>query len=209
MTNRVVALGHIALQNQVAYDSYQLCVGGVRYRNRLINQLSLDGKSNFVDLGCGTGVISTLLPSDINYFGIDQSQKYLKKASLRKPDGKFSHSDVCDPKWVDDLNISKNTVVSALGLFHHLSNEQIEQLLLNLKRFLTSEDTIFSVDPTITSKTSSVARWFANNDRGNFVRPPELLEAILNASGFKTQISVKSKQFRVPLDTIEIYASLN
>jgi predicted TPR repeat methyltransferase len=209
MTNRLVALGHMALQNQVAYDSYQFCVGGVRYRNKLINELSLDGMTNFVDLGCGTGVISTLLPLDVKYFGIDQSQKYLKKASLRKPDGRFSHSDVCDPKWVDDLNISKSSVVSALGLFHHLSDEQIKLLLSNLKRFLTPEDTIFSVDPTVTSKTSSPARWFANNDRGNFVRPPELLEAILNASGFKTKISVKSKQFRVPLDTIEIYASLN
>jgi predicted TPR repeat methyltransferase len=209
MKNPIVAMGHALLKNQVAYDAYQFCVGGVKYRNKLISSLNSQVTKNFLDLGCGTAAISELMPKHVAYFGVDQSQNYLEKAKLRKPDGAFSLSDVCDAKWLEDLTISGPTVASALGLYHHLSDDQVLQLLKICKLVLGKGGVLFSVDPVITQNSSSIARWFAQNDRGKFVRSPEHLESLLLKSGFSVQVVNKSNEFRMPLDTIEISATLN
>jgi cyclopropane fatty-acyl-phospholipid synthase-like methyltransferase len=209
MTNLIVAVAHKALQSQPIYDGYQFCVGGVRYRNKLVSSLNVSRETNLLDLGCGTGTISNLVSNDVKYFGIDQSLNYLEKAINTRPSGYFSHSDVCDKKWVEELKISGSTIALALGLFHHLSDAQIQQLLNNLRSVLQPGGTIFSVDPTITSKSSRVAKWFAQNDRGQYVRSPEILESLLETNGFTAKIALKSGEFRMPLDTVEIKAIMN
>lgn len=208
MKNPIVSLGHGILQNQIAYDTYQFCVGGVRYRNKLISNLRSRVATNFLDLGCGTGTISHLIPLEINYFGVDQSIKYLEKARKRKPDGRYSLADVCDTKWIDDLRISGATIATALGLFHHLSDAQVLKLLKVCKLVLGQESVLFSVDPVITQNSSLVASWFAKNDRGKFVRSPEHLEFLLTSSGYQAKLELRSNEFRIPLDTVEITAKL-
>jgi hypothetical protein len=63
---------------------------------------------------------------------------------------------------------------------------------------------IFSMDPTISKSTSNAAKWFAMNDRGNYVRTSEELERILVEKGLKPSIELTRGQMRIPLDTVEI-----
>jgi hypothetical protein len=68
---------------------------------------------------------------------------------------------------------------------------------------------LFSVDPVITQESTSVAKWFAQNDRGKFVRSADHLESLLNSAGYHTRLILKSNEFRIPLDTVEITAQLS
>jgi hypothetical protein len=60
------------------------------------------------------------------------------------------------------------------------------------------------MDPIITDSTSRVAQWFAENDRGMYVRSVSELEAIFLSKKLKPRILIKQKQMRIPLDTVEI-----
>ena len=197
-------MGHKLLQYQFFYDLYQLFVGGVAYRNRLVRKIYSPEVLTLVDLGCGTGAIIPLLNSSTQYIGIDTSEEYLKKAKLRGGNCHLLLGDVSEKTWTNGLSVSSNTVATALGLFHHLDDDSLMGLLSNCAEILPVGGLLVSVDPVIVRDTSMVARWFANNDRGKFVRSPEELDFLLRKFGFKTEIATFKNQFRVPLDTIEI-----
>jgi len=200
----LVTMGHRLLRFQFFYDLYQLLVGGVAYRNRLIKRIYNPEVLTLVDLGCGTGAIIPLINSSTQYIGVDTSDEYLKKAKLRGGNCQLLRGDVSEKTWTNGLMLSSNTVATALGLFHHLDDQSLMGLLSNCSEILPVGGLLFSVDPVIVRDSSVVARWFANNDRGKFVRSPEELDFLLRKFGFKTQIHTYKNQFRVPLDTIEI-----
>lgn len=206
MKNPVVAIGHVILRNRFAYDFYQSAVGGVAYRDRLIAREYDDILSNILDLGCGTGAILPLVSEKTNYIGVDMSGEYLEKARSRRPSCLLYEADVTSLSWVKELSLEGDSLATALGLFHHLDDSQVKALLANCLQVLPSGSTLFSVDPAISSKTGAVARWFANNDRGQFVRSPEELGELVENGGFKVEVMSQTKQFRIPLDTVEIRA---
>jgi SAM-dependent methyltransferase len=197
-------MGHKLLRFQFFYDLYQLLVGGVAYRNRLIRRIYSPEVLTLVDLGCGTGAIIPLLDSSTKYIGIDTSDEYLKKAKLRGGNCQLLLGDVSEKTWTNGLALSSNTVATALGLFHHLDDESLMGLLSNCSEILPVGGLLVSVDPVIVRDSSTVARWFANNDRGKVIRSPEELNFLLRKFGFETQIATFKNQVRIPLDTIEI-----
>lgn len=206
MKNPVVAIGHVVLRNRFAYDFYQTAVGGVAYRDKLIAREYAPTLSNFLDLGCGTGAILPLVSESTNYIGVDMSAEYLEKARSRRSTCLLYQADVTSTTWVKNLSLSGDSLATALGLFHHLNDSQAQALLSNCMEVLPSGSFLFSVDPAISKETGTVARWFANNDRGRFVRSPDELGGLIEASGFKVEIMARTKQFRIPLDTVEIRA---
>ena len=100
-------------------------------------------------------------------------------------------------------------MASGLGILHHLNDEEVTQFLRNCRAVLDGDSTLFTVDPVITDGSTRIAKWFANNDRGKFLRSPKDLEKIFRNLGFDLKIEVKTKQFRIPLDTVEITARQN
>lgn len=96
-----------------------------------------------------------------------------------------------------------------LGILHHLNDGEVTQFLRNCRAVLGGDSTLFTVDPVITDGSTRIAKWFANNDRGKFLRSPKDLEKIFRNLGFDLKIEVKTKQFRIPLDTVEITARPN
>jgi hypothetical protein len=82
----------------------------------------------------------------------------------------------------------------------------VETFLSSCREILDKESLLFTVDPVIVEDTNKIARWFANNDRGKFIRSPEQIQRLFKDSGFKADIKIKKLQFRIPLDTIEVTA---
>ena len=206
MKNPIVSIGHFCLQYQAVYDFYQAMVGGVRYRSKIVAALGQLNKPSFLDLGCGTATIARELNSEVNYIGIDNSENYLTKAKQDFPQHKFLNKNLDERYWEQELMHVGPVVASGLGLLHHLDDNSVETFLSSCREILDKESLLFTVDPVIVEDTNKIARWFANNDRGKFIRNPEQIHRLFKDSGFKADIKIKKLQFRIPLDTIEVTA---
>lgn len=57
---------------------------------KVLNLLSLNDKSNLLDLGCGTGALARSIPKDVLYTGVDISKGMIDEA--RKYDRNFKHT---------------------------------------------------------------------------------------------------------------------
>lgn len=215
MVNPVVRLGHQVLRIDYVYDFYQNLVGGVKYRDKFVKGIidTPDSAVNVIDLGSGTSEIAKVLKPSQNYIGLDNSQEYLNKATRRRfscSSFKVFNYDLSSAGWSDLVKpqfTTKNSInAMALGLLHHLNDAAVNTLLQEVQKTFRDGGSIHTVDPIITEDSTPIARWFAKNDRGQFVRSEEHLKDIFEKNGFKTQIRIMKKQFRIPLDTIEITA---
>lgn len=206
MTNIIVKSGHYFLKNDFLYDLYQNIVGGVAYRGRIIENLIKYNKPTFLDLGCGTASVCRIISKNIKYYGVDNSKIYLNKAKINFPEHSFVHANLGDSEWHKNILISDSMVATGLGLLHHLDNNQAINFLTGCRSVLNKHSLLFTLDPVITADTGKIAKWFAENDRGQYVRNPKELIKLFEKSGFEHSYKIRKNQFRIPLDTIEITA---
>ncbi len=199
-------LGHYLLKYDTVYDVYQSAVGGIAYRARIVETLNSIGKPIFLDLGCGTATIAEKLDESVKYIGIDSSQNYLSKAQRSFPNHKFLQDDLGKDAWCKTLEGIGSATASGLGLLHHLNDSEAKTFLESCRKVLNPDSLLFTVDPVIVDDTGHVATWFAKNDRGQFLRTPHELQNLFELAGFNSSVTVKKKQFRIPLDTVEILA---
>ena len=204
--NPIVSIGHFCLQNQAVYDLYQTVVGGVAYRRKLVSELAQLNKPSFIDLGCGTATIARELDSNIKYIGVDNSENYLMKAKREFPQHKFLNQNLGETDWGKYLSGQGPVVASGLGLLHHLDDDSAKSFLGSCREILDKESLLFTVDPVVVKDTTRIARWFANNDRGKYIRGPEKIQELFKYAGFEIEIKIKKMQFMIPLDTIEVTA---
>ena len=207
MNNPIIQVGYKLLEHQIVYDSYQTCVGSVSYRRRLVKGI-VGRYESFLDIGCGTASTVDLLPSTSDYLGIDISQKYLEKARSRRPGIKVIHGDISSNEWLSSINLTAATMCIALGIYHHLDDLQLNLMLDNCVSILPRGSQLFSMDPVITATTNKVAIWFAENDRGKFVRTPQKLEPFFTSRGLKVEMLIKTNEMTIPLDTLEVTATI-
>jgi len=208
VTNPIVFVGHKLLEHQFFYDSYQSIVGGIAYRNQIVQDLAKQGKRVYLDLGCGTASITSNLEEEVQYIGIDNSLNYLKKAKMKNPDSLFLNKNLGQNGWSKEVPSISSVMASGLGILHHLDDQEVSHFLNNCRSVLDENSILFTVDPVIVDESKIIAKWFAKNDRGKFIRDPRKLQSIFRSHGFEAVIEVKTKQFRIPLDTVEIMARL-
>ncbi len=218
MKNPIVSIGHQLLQFDFMYDSYQKLVGGVRYRNLFVERIITENdlKKSFLDLGSGTSEVIGVFGDSHDYIGLDYSKDYLEKANSR-PNSCASFQvfdfDLSKSGWselVKTKSKSNNSLNAiALGLLHHLDDDSVHTLLREAHKTIQGDGSIYTVDPIITDDSSHIAKWFAKNDRGRYVRSKKELSQIFKKNGFEIEIEIKRKQFRIPLDTVEIAATPN
>jgi O-methyltransferase involved in polyketide biosynthesis len=142
------------------------------------------------------------------YHGIDISEKYLQRARTKRPGLNLFLGDVSKSDWTQSLNLKEPTTCIALGIFHHLSDLELNSMLKYCLKVLPKGSKIFSMDPVITETSSRGAKWFAENDRGKYVRSIAQLEQVFGVNNLNPTINVEKKKMRIPLDTVEILITL-
>lgn len=210
MANTLVSLGHKLLSIPVCYDIFQMAVGSVRFRREFVKQEVSNFKMQTVmDLGCGTASTLDLLPTDVNYVGLDVSTRYLARAAKRnsKSNSKLILTDVSEKSWTEQTNNLGKTLGLALGVYHHLDDGKLEHTIQNLESTLETSSQIVSSDPIIDSQTTPAARWFAKNDRGKFIRSPEYYQEIFGKFGFIVTFKITRNDFRIPYDLLIMTAT--
>jgi SAM-dependent methyltransferase len=150
-----------------AYQLYWTLIGGAERSRILVRDYIRPRQGDrILEIGCGPGTIVPYLPQG-EYVGFDANCEYIEKASHRFPHAKF----ICEN--VSDYSLSQKSyfdIVLALGIVHHLNDEQSVQLFRVAHDALRPGGRMVTLDGVWTNGQSRTERYLLAKDRGRFVR---------------------------------------
>jgi SAM-dependent methyltransferase len=83
------------------YDGVVGDLGSYYHQNIIlpgvIRLLQLNNTSSLLDVGCGQGVLSSRIPKDVGYLGLDAARSLLAKAKDRHKGRMFQYADITKP----------------------------------------------------------------------------------------------------------------
>jgi 2-polyprenyl-3-methyl-5-hydroxy-6-metoxy-1,4-benzoquinol methylase len=124
-----------------------------------------------LDVGCGAGGFSTVVPGD--YLGIDHDAGYLAFARRRfgSPRRRFEGRELTELAGRESFD--KAIMASVL---HHLSDADADAVLATLARLVRRRLIVMDLDPESANRFQA---FLIAHDRGRFVRPAAAQRAIL------------------------------
>jgi len=185
------------LSNVQAYVALQKVVGADRLRYRCIETAQLKPGDTVLDVGCGPAYYFDKLPQPLTYHGFDTEPKYVEWAN-KKWGGKGAtvHLGIFDADQAAKLpNVD---AVLLLGLLHHLSDEESLQLLDLSRQVLAPGGRVVTVDTCFEPAQGKIARWMAENDRGEYVREPKEFEDLARSSFNRIDGYIERDAPRIP-----------
>jgi len=179
------------------YEFIQRAVGAGKARQIIADDyLKVRAGDHVIDVGCGTGEMIKSLPVGVRYVGFDLSEPYIRSArSQFGAQGRFECADVA---YSRNLNLPAADVAYAIGLLHHLDDDQVVDLLRSLAEIIKPGGRVITVDPTLFDGQNRVAAFVAKRDRGRNVRSPSEY-AVLARSVFPyAKHEVRNDLLRIP-----------
>lgn len=186
------------------YRIAQCAIGAERVRRFMVDEIIRPVPTDRVlDIGAGTGDI--LLHLDVaHYVGFDPSATYVETARARfGPRGQF---EVATVQTFDRPELTDRTLALSLGVLHHVDDDTADELLALARRSLTEGGRFVSFDPTLTDGQHPVARFLVRNDRGQHVRGPGELEAIVRRHFAHVDVIVRHDLLRTPYSHVVVHA---
>jgi SAM-dependent methyltransferase len=178
-----------------AYNLWWNVVGGPRSTKVLVREyLQHKVGARVLEIGCGPGTIVGYLPQ-VSYLGFDLSPQYIAMARKRFPQAQF----VCER--VSQFSLPKQQsfdAVLALGVVHHLDDEEAGQLFQIAHDALKSGGKLITVDGVWTSDQSPAARWLLERDRGEHIRNEVEYVNIASRVFANVRASVRHDLIRIP-----------
>lgn len=108
---------------------------------KLLPLLALDRseKPKLLDLGCGQGILRSVIPQKVNYTGVDASSSLIAKARERTK-GSFYLHDVTKPFSLEEKDFTHATIILALQ-----NMAEIAPVFENARRHLAPGGNLFIV----------------------------------------------------------------
>lgn len=130
--------------------------------------LSAEPGVSTLDLGCGPGAFSTLFTPE-TYVGVDLNPRYIEYARRRFA-GRFLAGDA---RHVD-LAAGSIDQILVFGLLHHLDDELVHAVLLEMRRVLKPSGRALVVEdiPTV-SRLNLLGRLIHVAENGEHIRPAD------------------------------------
>jgi SAM-dependent methyltransferase len=180
------------------YQGLQDLVGGHGWRQYFVDTHVQPTKDDvLLDVGCGTGVIIEYLPADTQYIGVDLSSDYIEHAQSHHDRGTFICASVGDLEF---MPVDPPTVVLAIGLLHHLDDEEVHKLFQDISRVMAEGSRLITGDPCLLKRTHPLARLLIRMDRGQNVRTPDAYRLLAERTFADVEVAVRSDLLRVPYD---------
>jgi SAM-dependent methyltransferase len=129
-----------------------------------------------LDVGCGPGT-NTDHFADADYLGIDINPAYIEMARARHH-REFILADVTKYEVAPEQSFD---VIFANSLFHHIDTADTRRILAHLATLLAEDGHVHIIDLVLPKRTS-IPRFLAKADRGEFPRPLEEWREILTQS---------------------------
>ena len=178
-----------------AYNLWWRVVGGPAWAKVLVGQyIQPRAGARILEIGCGPGTIAGYLP-DSEYVGFDMSSKYIEMARKRFPHAQF----VCER--VSQFSLAKQQsfdAVLALGIVHHLDDQEARQLFQIAYDALKSGGKLITFDGVWTNDQSPAARWLLARDRGEHVRNEGEYVNIASQVFANVKATVRHDLIRIP-----------
>ena len=152
-------------------------------------------KLSILDVGCGNAQIRKFL-GDVNYVGVDHNPKYILKA--REANGLSDEFYVADVSEVAQLVTNKFDRVLLIGVLHHLSDAQCQDLIRNCAQLLATNGHLFAFDPALIDDQHPIARFLAKSDRGRFARSPDDYRKLIQEEFASVVVTVRHDLLRIP-----------
>jgi SAM-dependent methyltransferase len=170
---------------------FQNRLGFFEARRFALNNYLPDAKGlRILDIGCGPGHVTELLPAHVeSYLGYDTDERYIDFA--RRTFGKHGEFR-CGEFTAGALGLRKFDVVMTNGLLHHVSDEVGDQLLKQAREVLVGGGRLLALDGCRFDGQNRLDRWMMNNDRGKFVRSPDAYKSLVAKYFDAVQVDVRS-----------------
>jgi 2-polyprenyl-3-methyl-5-hydroxy-6-metoxy-1,4-benzoquinol methylase len=163
-------------------------------------------KLSILDVGCGNAQIRKFL-GDVNYVGVDHNPKYIAKA--REANGLSDEFYVADVSEVAQLVTNKFDRILLIGVLHHLSDSQCQDLLRNCAQLLATDGHLLAYDPALIENQHPIARLLAKSDRGRFARSPNNYKKLIQEEFTSVVVTVRHDLLRVPYTHAIVIAKNN
>jgi SAM-dependent methyltransferase len=174
----------------------QWVYGGVPARRRIIREYIQPRQGErLLDLGCGLADILDDL-SDVDYFGVDANQTYIREAERRF--GGRATFYCCDVADLPRHELGRFDIVLAIGLLHHLSDDEAIALLRSTKAILADHGRLVAYDPCLHDGLSPFTRWLIGLDRGRCIRSPEAYRRLAAHAFDLVEGDVREDLLRLP-----------
>src|SRR5215831_15485016 len=130
----------------LVFEAFQALVGAPECHQRfIVDYVRPRQEDAILDVGCGTGASTKLLPQLVSYTAIDISDAYIRRARAKHRDiGRFLVGDATDAETGLD---GPYDLAYAFGLLHHLSDGQVAGLIRTLSQCLRPGGRFISIDP--------------------------------------------------------------
>jgi len=198
------------LANSRIYEFFQNeLLGGKRARRWLANHFwKLKGKETVIDIGCGPGIVLEYLPRDIEYFGVDISETYIRMARRRfSARGTFFLGTAKDLVEHDPSRLNSADLVLCNGLLHHLSEPEALEVLNLSKRLLKPNGRLFCIEAVFLARQTRLSKWFVETDRGRHVRSEQEWKRLIGQVFESYSTSILTGLLRIPYTHIIIECS--
>jgi len=191
---------HLDLRNILsfapAYAAFSRFVSVSHWQEKFVSEiLQARPGMRILDIGCGPADILKLLPK-VDYVGFDMSARYIDKARRNYGDrGRFIHS----PHTADiAAGIENFDCAMALGVLHHLNDDEALLLFETAKASLKSGQKLVTVDGAYTECQSLLEKLLLDFDRGNFVRTPEAYRGLAKRIFSDVIVTIHTDLLRIP-----------
>jgi 2-polyprenyl-3-methyl-5-hydroxy-6-metoxy-1,4-benzoquinol methylase len=154
--------------------------------------------AEILDIGCGTGIIRHYLPEDIHYTGIDINESYIKAAQNKFNDSsRFCYGDITA---LSGMNLPENNydIILALGLIHHLDDNQAQKVFLDSIKLLKTGGILITFDGVYEQHQSLIAKYILSQDRGKYVRTLEGYLSLIRPGSALVESFVRDDLLRIP-----------
>jgi SAM-dependent methyltransferase len=187
-----------------AYQMWGNVVGSDGYRKTLAREhIRARPSDRILDVGCGPGSMVPYLPRS-EYVGFDANPDYIQQAQRRFPEAHFT----CDR--VNEYSLPQSEyfdIVIALGILHHLDDQEAVQLFRMARRTLKPQGRLITLDGVWVAGQSRFARFLLSRDRGRFVRRAEQYVALASTSFSTVNSTVRHDMLRIPYSHLVLECS--
>ena len=155
------------LSNTFFYSLVQRVMSGTSFRKKIVKKYITKHNVKVLDIGCGPAEILDTLP-EIKYYGFDINPIYINSAKKKYENkGKFFCKKFTNK---NTKYLPKFDHVLLLGVLHHLSDQEINKLMPNIKKVLKRKGNIITLDNIFINKQNLIAKFLIQMDKGENVR---------------------------------------
>ncbi len=175
-------------------------LAGITKSRQLLAERHIRAKpgQRILDIGCGTADILGHLPA-VEYRGFDQNASYIQAAQRRfGPRGTF----LCKDLRTEPVDSAAYDRVLALGVLHHLNDEECLNLLRLAKAALKPGGHFVTIDGCFIPNQNKIARWLMQKDRGHSVRTQAGYADLISKVFSHAKVFLYNDLVRFPYDHI-------